>query len=151
MIARRLEGLGAILVQLALPDRFHNFFQLVGRMFPYLSQNVGVALKSLLFTLRLLIERKHIALVAYTNLQSLFKLPIFGFELCGFCRDDGQVSFVELTPSVVVLLQNFSGSLKRSRVALKLFLSVFKLLSFPFGVDLPALGYEFSLFSLVRP
>ena len=44
MIARRLEGLGAVLVQLALSDRFHNFLQLIGRVFPYLAQNVGVPL-----------------------------------------------------------------------------------------------------------
>ena len=56
MVARRLEGLGAILVQLALSDRFHYFFQLVGRVFSYLAQNVGVALKCLLFSFRLLIE-----------------------------------------------------------------------------------------------
>ena len=68
MIARRLKGLGAVLVQLALPDRLHNFLQLVGRVFPYLAQNVGVAFKCLLLSLCLLIERKHIALVAGADL-----------------------------------------------------------------------------------
>ena len=44
MVAQRLEGLGAVLVQLALSDRFHNFLQLVWRVFSYLTKNVGVAL-----------------------------------------------------------------------------------------------------------
>ena len=136
MIARRLEGLGAVLVQLALSDRFHSFFQLVGRVFSYLAQNVGVALKRLLFAFRLLIEIKYIALVACADLQPFFELPVLGFELCGFCCNDGQVFFIELAPSVVVFLQNFGGGLKRSSVALKLFLSIFKLLRFPFGVEI---------------
>ena len=68
MVARRLEGLGAILVQLALPDRFHYFLKLVGRVFSYLAQNVGVALKCLLFSFCLLIEIEHVALVAGADL-----------------------------------------------------------------------------------
>ena len=68
MVARRLEGLGAVLVQLALSDSFHNFLQLVGRVFSYLAQNINVALKRLFFTLRLLIEIEHVALVAYADL-----------------------------------------------------------------------------------
>ena len=93
MVARRLEGLGAILVQLALPDRFHYFLKLVGRVFSYLAQNVGVTLKCLLFAFRLLIESKYVVLVAGADLQPLFELPVLGFELCGFCCDDGQISF----------------------------------------------------------
>lgn len=56
MIARRLERLGAVLVQLALSYCFHYFLQLVGRVFPYLAQNVGITLKRLLFAFCLLIE-----------------------------------------------------------------------------------------------
>ena len=76
-------------------------------------------------------------LVAGADLQPLFELPVLGFELCGFCCDDGQVPFVELAPAFAVLLQNISRSLKWSSVALKSFLSLFKLLRFPLGVDLP--------------
>lgn len=88
MIARRLERLGAVLVQLALSYCFHYFLQLVGRVFPYLAQNVGITLKRLLFAFCLLIEIEHVALVAGTDLQPFFELTVLGFELCGFCRDD---------------------------------------------------------------
>ena len=68
MVARRLERFGAILVQLVLPDRFHNLIELVWRVFPYLAQNVGVTLKYLLLAFSLLVEIEHVALVAGADL-----------------------------------------------------------------------------------
>ena len=97
-----------------------------------------------------LIKIEHVVLVACADLQPFFELPVFRFELCCHCRDDRQVPFIELSLSVVVLPQNICCGLQRSGVAPKLFLSIFKLLRFPFVVDLPAFGYEFLLFSLVR-